>query len=181
MEQAQKLYVKTKDEEGNEIQKESHIIAFWTDVAKGAIYLHENGVYGYKDGSPVRAKEELETIISQPVQRKYALLWWDKVGSKLSKTFYDKKSEEEERRISQALHVQGLGEAVQLDLVQYQRRPTKDRSSAAYGDPTSWTEWFTSRPDWWGLAKTIQIGDWYFRRCDPDENPDNDDQQNKPS
>jgi len=165
--EAQKLYVKVKDKDGNETQKEVRIFAFWTDRG-GSIYLHESGVYGYKDGSPVRSRQELEQIISQPVQLKYALLWWDSVGAKLSKAFYDQKAEEEEQRIGQAMHVDSPSEMAHLDLVQYQRRPVKERAEKAYSDPSSWSTWFSQRPDWWGLARTLEIGDWYFRRCDPD-------------
>ena len=48
---------------------ETNITVTYQDVDGRQIYLHMDGVYGYKDGSPIQKKEELD-MIGDPIQRR---------------------------------------------------------------------------------------------------------------
>jgi hypothetical protein len=164
----QTLYVKTKDEDGKEIHKEVHVLFAWGDIRTGTLFLHENGIYGYKDGAPVKNERELTDAIADPIQRKYAQLWWKNVGAKLSEEYYRTQAEQAEKRFAGAIGKQM--DVAQMDMVQYRRRPVNNRAETAYSDAMSWSSMgFETRPDWWGHARSCEIGDWYFRRCDPEE------------
>ena len=164
----QKLMLKVKDKEGKTSYKPIEVIRSWQQADGQHIFLHKNGVYGYKDESPVRAREELENVITSKEHRKIALDWWDRFGKKISAKYYD----EEDARL-EALADSNLmgpeGDISNLDMVQYQRRTVKNRSAKAYSAPGGWHEWFDKRPDWWGIAKTIELGAFYFRRVAPED------------
>ena len=165
------LKVKTKDHEGKEIIRETRVIRGWTLGNGEQIFLHGDGVYGYKDGSPVKSRRELQNILDNADgsgrATKRALDWWDRFGEKVSRTYWDKENERLDR-----LHETPLsgieGDISDLDAVLYQRRGVRNRSEKAYTDPSSWHQWFDKRPDWWGFSRIIELGDFYFRRVDHD-------------
>ena len=158
---AQKLFVKTTGPHGNPVMKEVNVLRSWQESDGRQIYLHANGVYGYKDGSPIAKAQELD-IIGDPTQRKMAQAWWNRVGIQLSGGHYDKLREETEKRQMEGLPVIAEGES-NLDAVTYIRRPLKDKRKKAFGDPAPWPEFgFTQRPDWWGQASGIDLGAYRY-------------------
>lgn len=155
---AQKLFVKMKKPDGTATTKAVYVLRSWQESDGRQIYLHANGVYGYKDGSPVMGRDEFD-IIGSPNQRKLALAWWDRVGQKLSAAHCQAIEEAEEAR-----QLEGLpaveGESSDLDAMMYARRATKGKGKKreAWSDPATWPEYgFRSRPDWWGFAEQISI------------------------
>lgn len=167
---AQKLYVKSTDENGKTAMKEVHIIRSWQESSGTQIYLHANGVYGYKDGSPVRDVKEF-TIIGDPVQRKAAAAWWNRAGKTISEDFYKRQEEMIETRTLADVPVIE-GDVSDLDTALYSRRPVTDRSRNAFSEPTTWFDWFDKRPDWWGHAPLIEIGGFRYKMTEvPEDEP----------
>jgi len=80
--------IKVTNPDGTTGQKEINVIRSWQESDGRQIFLHTNGVYGYKDESPVLKKEDLN-IISDPTQHRLALNWWDRTGKEMSAGFYD--------------------------------------------------------------------------------------------
>ena len=58
----QKLVVKTKNKDGSENIKHVTVLRSWQDSDGAQVFLHSNGVYGYKGGEPVRSAVELSII-----------------------------------------------------------------------------------------------------------------------
>lgn len=164
---AQKLFVKSTDENGKIYMKEVFIIRSWQESTGNQIYLHANGVYGYKDGSPVRNDKEFN-IIGSLVQRNAALAWWNRKGKTLSEDYYRRQAEMVETRILADVPVVE-GDASDLDTVLYSRRPVSDRSKNAFSEPTTWFDWFDKRPDWWGHAPLIEIGGFRYKMIETSE------------
>jgi len=160
----QKLFVKTTDENGKMKMKEVIVIRSWQESNGTQIYLHADGTYGYKDASPIMGVKELD-IIGDKMQRKAAIAWWDRVGQRLSQEFYQKQEEIIEARLKTEISVVE-GDASNLDSAQYIRRPINDRSKNAWSDPSTWFEWFEKRPEWWGYAPLIEIGNHRYKMID---------------
>lgn len=166
---AQTLYVKVTGADGKPGLKAVQVLRSWQESDGRQIYLHTNGVYGYKDGSPVKDEKELD-IIGAPVQRKMALSWWNRVGKDMSAGHYDRETKEIEKRQMEGLPIALDGGESSLDAVTYVRRPLKDKRKSAFGEPAPWTEYgFQQRPDWWGLASGIDLGAWRYEIVDLDE------------
>ena len=176
---AQILYVKKpvkdkdtgqyiKDKNGNIVNEElkMNIIRSWSTDKGVQLFLHANGVYGYKDGSPVKDRGELDNpeLIGDPVQMKMALAWWKRKGEKLSREFYEKKEE----MLEKLAETSATEDVSDLDTVLYMRRPMKNRRWGAYGDPSTWFEFFEERPPWWGVVESCTAGDWYYKQVDPE-------------
>ncbi|MFZ5773072.1 MAG: hypothetical protein ACOY4W_16755 [Thermodesulfobacteriota bacterium] len=143
------------------------VLRSWANSRGGTIYLHHNGVYGYKDGSPVLSEQELADNIHAPVQKKLALRWWKSVGRRLSEDFY---AAREQMEISSSSDFQQLDDGANsaLDMALYRRRGVKP--GAAVSGPKSWMELgFPSRPDWWGQARLIEVGIWIYELLDERE------------
>jgi len=163
---AQKLFVKVKKADGTVATKAVHVLRSWQESDGRQIFLHANGVYGYKDESPVRSRDEF-SIIGAANQRKLALAWWDRVGEKLSKAFYAAQEEADEAR-----QLEGLpaveGESSDLDAMTYARRTkAAGKKKEAWSDPSTWPEYgFKFRPDWWGFAETIVIAGFEYQVVD---------------
>jgi hypothetical protein len=160
----QKLFVKTTDEEGKSGLKEVHIIRSWQESSGLQLYLHKNGIYGYKDESPVMKVREFD-IIGDPIQKKAALAWWNRAGKKLSEEFYKKRDEEIEKGLGYMPVIEG--DDSNLDAAQYIRRLISDRSKKAWSEPSTWFDWFKEgRPEWWGSANLIEIGHYRYKKMD---------------
>ena len=175
---AQKLFIKDRDENGKESLREVHIIRSWQDADGRQVFLHQNGVYGYKDGSPVRSERDFD-IIAAPIQKKLAMHWWRTVGSRMSLEFYEDRARIEEER--QADNVPVIpGDLGALDAVLYRRRTIKGKR--AFGDPKTWYAWFQERPDWWGYAGMIEIGSHRYEQVSLDEaEPENPPVEDEPA
>lgn len=155
---AQKLYVKTTGPDGKTALKTVNVIRSWQESNGEQIYLHANGVYGYKNGSPVKKEGEF-SMISDPTQHRLAVIWWKKVGESMSAGHYARVDAEIERRQTEGLPVVVEGESSDLDAVMYMRRPVKDKRRKAFSEPSTWPEFeFEKRPDWWGHAGVIELG-----------------------
>ena len=166
----QNLQVKVRNKDGSSGLKTVTIVRAWTETNGGQLFLHQNGTYGYKDGSPVVSKQDFN-LISDPHQKAAALDWWDRKGERLSNEFYERKAEEDAHRQEQEKPVIE-GDFSDLDVIQYIRRPIEKRTRAAYSDPCTWLEWFDGRPDWWGFARVIEIRGYRYEVVDPDHKPD---------
>ena len=157
----QVLKVKIVNEKGEKSVLSVKIIRAWGDSGGAMIYLHHNGIYGYKDGSPIRDAKELN-IIGDVRQKTLALSWWERIGHKISQQYYDEREKALIERQEAGIMPLGMGDISDLDAVQYIRRPVKDRKRAAFSDPHTWYEWFEARPDWWGQAAVIELGAYRY-------------------
>lgn len=160
----QKLFVKETDKDGKPVLRPVHIIRSWQESDGSQIYLHHTGIYGYKDGSPVKEKKEFD-IINDAYQKKLAEAWWDRSGKQISEKYYaDRKKTQEARQDA----LQGLTKSdSDLDAAQYIRRLLTDRKKDAWSDPMSWFECSPDgRPDWWGKASIIEIGNYRYKKLE---------------
>jgi len=166
----QKLLVKDKDAEGREIMREVYVLRTWGNVTGVRVYLHSNGIYGDKKGAPFRTREELRNLMGACTDDARAIAramdWWDRFGNKIAEAYW----EAEEKRLDQLQAAEFAGmvsDASEVDVILYQRRPSNKRSEEAYTEPTAWHEFgFPDRPDWWGHARTLDMGGWYYRRVE---------------
>lgn len=165
----QQLQVKVRNKDGSSGLKTVTIVRAWTETGGKQLFLHQNGTYGYKDGSPVMGVKDFD-LIGDAHQKAAALDWWDRKGEKLSNEFYERKAEEDAHRQEQEKPVIE-GDFSDLDVIQYIRRPIEKRTRAAYSDPCTWLEWFDGRPDWWGFARVIEIRGYRYEVVDPGREP----------
>lgn len=155
----QTLFYETRTRDGEVHQKEVNVVRAFSNLAT-TVYLHANGVYGYKDGSPVQSLSELEEMIKNPNQFRLAKSWWDRKGKELSGNYYSLKEEEERNRLMQYEEVVAASE---LDSQTYAR--VSEDGKEVLG-PSSWMEYFSVRPEWWGKAKRVDLGDYMYIRED---------------
>jgi hypothetical protein len=151
---AQKLFIKGPDG----IQKAVKIIRSWATSGGNSIYLHENGRYAYKDGSPLKTAAELDIL--PRVQRDAALAWWRRKGQVESAAHY-------EAALAKAIAAAGdfrteVPFPDELDAATYIRKKSGGKKNLAPSAPHTWREWFPKRPDWWGQAKEISFADYTY-------------------
>jgi len=163
---AQTLYVKDRNEQGKEYLRPVKIIRAWQDADGRQVFLHASGVYGYKDGSPVRGPEEFN-IITAPIQKKLAMNWWNQIGERMSREHYEAKAQDEQERLSQGMVEPVEGDNSELDMVLYRRRPIKGKR--VFDDPKTWYGYFKERPDWWGHAGVIEIAGYRYEKTELDD------------
>jgi hypothetical protein len=162
----QTLQVKQPDK----TTKTVHVHRSWQDINGKHIFLHHNGVYGFKDGSPIKSPADLEVL--PPEHRRLAMAWWSRVGSEMSAQFYSGKEEEAARNAGDYQEQLAAEEFnTKLDSVLYSRRPiVNGKAKGAVSAPKPWMEFgFTRRPDWWGQAKAIAFPDYAYSMLDPEE------------
>lgn len=158
----QKLFLKYVDPKtGKPGLRTVVVLRAWQEGSGTQLFLHANGVYGDKGGAPIKKKQELK-IIGNLAQRAQAEKWWDLVGEKLSKNFFEKEDERQKELAERSVSGLVTTQAADIDGLMYQRRPIKDRRKAAFSDPATWPTWFNARPDWWGFASVIELGDWRY-------------------
>lgn len=160
----QTLYAKGPDGKSREV----HVHRSFHDISGVNIYLHTNGTYGYKDGSPVRSESELQGL--PPEHRTFAMAWWKRIGEKASIAYYATLAEKSAKHagdFQEALAADVTNSA--LDSILYARRAMKNgKKAGAISAPKSWMEYdFNARPDWWGQAKTIGFPDFAYEMQDP--------------
>ena len=170
----QKLFIKKRTPDGGSERRQVTVLRSWQEAGGAAVYFHKNGVYGYKDGAPVRSLAELSVIATDPPAFNLAKKWWAAVGAKMSAEYYAAKDAELEELAQRSIGAAGgnaSGDNTSLDMVQYIRRPIKDRRRQAFSDPSTWSAFFDQRPDWWGAAGVIEIGEYRYEmvQADPDE------------
>jgi len=157
----QTLYIKIKDGQGRVRNRVVKVIRAWTEGGGKQLFLHADGTYGYKDGAPALNEAELD-IISSPAQRKLAQLWWNRVGARKSADYYRKQEQDLQERQSQGVLESVSGDSSDLDMILYIRRPVTTRARDAFSDPSTWYEWFETRPEWWGFANVIEISGYRY-------------------
>ena len=135
--------------------KEVNIHCSWQDAGGAAIFLHVNGRYAQKDGSPLKRSEELDIL--PPAQRKQAQRWWDAVGGVESAKYY--KRQEDAAEAEAGDFRDALVESTEFDVALYTRKKAKGGAISA---AKAWMEFFTKRPDWWGQARLIEFGDYIY-------------------
>jgi len=147
------------------IQKEIHVIRSWSTDNGKQVFLHADGSYGNKDGSPVKDRSELEDseLIGDDHQRKRALAWWDRFGQKKSEEFYARKDDMLEKMAEATPFTEKISEQ---DSMLYKRRAIKDRRTVAFSEPSTWFTWFKEKPPWWGSLQIAQDEKWYYKKVD---------------
>jgi len=165
----QTLFVKTTDGKGKSTMVTVHVVRSWQDASGRQLYLHANGIYGYKDGSPVKNETEFD-LIHDAFQRDRAMRWWKNHGKGVSEEFYAGKARDL-AELQKDIIVPGAGDNSDLDAVLYRRRLIKDRRRVAFSPPTTWFELFSQRPEWWGVAGIIELGEFRFERAEHGDEP----------
>lgn len=162
-------------------QRKVTVLRSWQSADGRALYLHANGIYGYKDGTPIKDIRELSIIMDKP-SRARAELWWKIKGRKISQAFYDAEAVRLEELASRGVPDLVEGDSTPLDELMYIRRPLNKRLRSDFSDPFTWMEVFETRPDWWGGASMIDINGYRYERVDdpgqeeaPPGDPDPDD------
>jgi hypothetical protein len=158
------LRIKKRDQANKEVTVAVKILRSWQDGAGHQLYLHADGVYGYKDGAPVRTKAELD-VIGSGVQREMARQWWEATGKELSKSFY-RRIEDAERARAADFVIDDRAEQTNRDQVLYRRRPKGAAGKKEWSQPFAWMEMFTARPDWWGQAESIIMRGYEYEQAD---------------
>jgi hypothetical protein len=160
---AQTLYVKNQD--GG--QRPVKIIRSWGTSGGTSVYLHANGRYAYKDGKPLRSVNELD-ILPQ-VQREAAMAWWKRTGEAEAAAYYS--TQLEKAREAAGDFQTEIKNTDELDAVLYARRKSGGTKKTATTAPHTWMEWFKTRPDWWGQARSIAFLDYAYEMAVPAEAP----------
>ncbi len=170
---AQKLFIKVTNPDGTTGQKEINVIRSWQESDGRQIFLHTNGVYGYKDESPVLKKEDLN-IISDPTQHRLALNWWDRTGKEMSAGFYDAREKEIERRQLEGVPVPVDGDASNLDAMVYIRRPVKDKRKKPFQRPAHGPSSGLRSDPSGGKCGMIELGAYHYEKEEAEEPEDTD-------
>lgn len=158
---AQIINVPVKGPGGQTMHKKVTVLRSWQMADGRAVYLHADGVYGHIDHAPVASKKELGIIPPGP-QRAAAELWWESVGAALAESFYAQRAIELEKQALRGLPLPG--DVTSLDEALYIRRPVRDRKRSSFSAPFTWQTFFSQRPDWWGQAGVVEIGEWRYER-----------------
>jgi hypothetical protein len=156
----QNLIYVDKDKNGKPFSREVPVIRAYAVANGKTVYLHKNGVYGYLNGSPVESFEVLEHVIKNPNQLGLARNWWETRGKKLSEEYYRAKDEDEKKRLMQYEEAIAVSER---DSWTYAR---VSEDGAEEVPPSAWMDFFSMRPEWWGKAREIDLGDYRYIRSD---------------
>lgn len=162
---AQRLMADMKDEAGNDTTKIVSVIRSWNMVGCPQVFLHTNGVYGYKDGAPVREEKEFD-VIASPLQRKAALGWWNRVGRDLSRRYYEAQDARLARLAGDHNPDEGAPDSAK-DAALYQRSGKGD--GAGVEGPFSWMDLFATRPEWWGPARKVEFAEYVYERVEEEQ------------
>lgn len=150
----QKIQTNVKDPRtGKESEQSLNVLQTYCDGGN-FIHLFDTGIYGYGDGAPVKTREELETMISDPLQKRRALNWWDHIGEGVSRAYY----KEVEARLNRILGDYSPDAVKQSDrdAALYYRLPRGEKNVPDGVTPQPWTSYFKERPPWWdGVTEEI--------------------------
>ncbi len=156
----QVLYVKSQDGKSTiPVQ----ILRSFSDSAGQSVFLHMNGTYGDKLGSPVKSLADLQSL-PEP-HRSRAISWWERIGRKQSEEHYKKIAEADAARAGDFQEALAADEFnSELDCLLYTRRTIENgKKGPAASAPKSWMECgFSTRPDWWGQAASIAFKDFAY-------------------
>lgn len=158
----QTLTVTVKDPAtGAERQRALAVVRSW-QASHGQIFLFSDGKYGFKNGAPVRGPEDLG-VISDPRQREVADRWWQTKGKKISGDYYAALDKRLAAKAADHNDKAMFAEA-DLDAATYYR--SRRDGDGEWRGPGVWSEYFTSRPDWWGQCDEIIFKEFRYRRSD---------------
>lgn len=162
----QVLQIKKRDQNNTEVTVGVKVLRCWHDGSGRSIYLHSTGVYGYKDGTPVRTRAELD-MIGSDIHRELAIRWWKNTGQALSEKYYKELADAERARLDDFV-INDQADATEMDQVLYRARPKtkKGEKKAEWGAAFAWMEKFEKRPDWWGQAERIELRGYEYEQCD---------------
>jgi len=135
----------------------------YQDITGKQIFLHADGSYAYKDGSPVQDAAEFNLL--PEAHRQIALAWWKRVGEKKSQAYYSQLAERNQKRAGDFQEKLAAQENnTLLDSVLYGRKAlVAGGKYGAIATPKSWMEHgFSHRPDWWGQAKIISFANCQY-------------------
>lgn len=135
----------------------------WKDISGVEVFLHTDGRYANKDGTPLKKREELDIL--PPTQRAIAQAWWDRSGKKQSEDHY-RGMEKKQAAIAGDFQDNVPESTTELDSALYARR---SRKGGAISAAKSWMEWFSKRPDWWGQAEAIGFPDFVYTKAGLEE------------
>ena len=143
------------------------VIRSWATLSGKQISLRVDGHYIYKDGSPVKTREELNDpeLIGDPQQRKLATAWFDTYGAKIAKDYYDKQSELRRKALEYGTPMMQVS-TTDADAALYIRRLKTQKQRKFFGDPTPWMNWFPKRPAWWGAVDKCDVGEHHYEKVD---------------
>jgi|GEM_PF-1703331 len=144
------------------------VLRSWSESSGRHIFLHMGGLYGYKNGNPVKGMGELD-VIPEGVHREAAKSWWRRLGKKLSEDFYAKE-EEKSRVLAGDFSEEESPDSADLDNILYARYAA-DEKRPENVEPCPWTEFFKERPDWWGQANSLSFNDWIYEKLDQSKKP----------
>ena len=161
----QTLQIMVRGEDGKERFQHVKVYRSWADASGAEIFLHANGTYGYKDGSPVVSESELRAVITAPAQLNLALSWWKRVGREQSEKFYAARQVQMEKLAAEGVLQPAQGDVTALDQVLYVVA-TVSEGPPSFGAPLPWMELFERRPDWWGHADRLQMAGMLYLRAD---------------
>ncbi|MBI5845130.1 MAG: hypothetical protein HZB23_10730 [Deltaproteobacteria bacterium] len=158
----QTLTVTVKDPAtGVERQKVLTVVRSW-QASNGQIFLFSDGQYGFKNGAPVRGPEDLD-VIADPRQREVADRWWKMKGRRISEEYYAALNKRLAAKAADHNDKAMFAEA-DLDAATYYR--SRRDGDGEWQGPGVWSEYFTSRPDWWGACDEILFKEFRYRRSD---------------
>lgn len=146
--------------------KKIKIIRTYLDSSGKAVYLHADGRYALKDGTPLKSAADLD-IIGNPVHREAALRWWKFNGEAESEAYYQTQTQKE-RDLVGDFQTESLMSESELDVITYVRRDSTKKKTAVSA-PHTWMEWFDRRPDWWGQADSIRFKDYEYTMVTPED------------
>lgn len=158
----QRLRVKYRDENGKEQIKEVRVLRSWQDASGRQIYLHHDGVYGYKDGAPVKEIRDFD-IIGNERQRQAALYWWRAKGEGVAGEYYAAVAARESALAGDFQPVDDIFNS-DLDHAMYQKRSVAAGKESEWSAPFAWMDQFEARPEWWGQADMIVFKNVEYRR-----------------
>lgn len=161
------LTVITKKPDGTEVSVKKKVLRSWQDAGGQQIYLHADGTYGYKSGAPALNKEAFDIL--PELHRKAAMSWWHRKGQAASAEYYQRQLAADAKRAQLQIDDPDAPDT-EKEAVLYYTQPANDAQAPLAG--LAYIERFGERrPDWWGQAQEIVLGDERFIMADDVDAP----------
>lgn len=159
----QRILVKKRNKDGEEVMMPFEVIRSWSQSGSGDIFLFRGGDYGYRSGDPVRTRAELEEVVADPGQKRQALNWWDRKGKVKAQRFYEHLSSKMDRR---AELDQRAAEGLDPENLEGKLYRVSVGGNVT-DEAATWHEaGLSAMPTWWGQAEMIKIGDTLYELTD---------------
>lgn len=145
--------------DGTEVSVKMKVLRSWQDAGGQQIWLHADGTYGYKNGAPALNVEAFDIL--PELHRKAALSWWHRKGKAASAAYYQRQLAADAKRAQLQIDDPDAPDT-EKEAVLYYTQPADDAGAPLTG-PFAYIERFGDRrPDWWGRAQEIVLGDERF-------------------